>query len=80
VLAHRRQELAAHFAGHRDLDGLLVAGAPVAALTTAAADNCKRVRYCDLPPAAWTDVRRLRQLAWVEPFVETKTIWHPVAP
>ncbi len=80
LLAGRRQELAAHFAGHRDLDGLLVAGAPVAALTTAAADNCKRVRYCDLPPAAWTDVRRLRQLAWVEPFVETKTIWHPVAP
>jgi len=25
-------------------------------------------------------VRRLRQLAWLEPFVETKTIWHPVAP
>jgi acyl-CoA reductase-like NAD-dependent aldehyde dehydrogenase len=80
LLAGRRQELAAHFAAHRDLDGLLVAGAPVAALTTAAADNCKRVRYCELPPAAWTDVRRLRQLAWVEPFVETKTIWHPVAP
>jgi acyl-CoA reductase-like NAD-dependent aldehyde dehydrogenase len=80
VLAGRRDELAPHFASHRDIDGLLVAGAPDAALAAAAADNCKRMRCCDLPAAAWTDVARLRQLAWVEPFVETKTIWHPVAP
>jgi acyl-CoA reductase-like NAD-dependent aldehyde dehydrogenase len=80
VLAGSRSELAPHFASHRDLDGLLAAGAPDAALTAAAADSCKRVRYCALPDAAWSDVRRLRQLAWVEPFVETKTIWHPVAP
>lgn len=80
VLAGRRAELAPHFASHRDIDGLLLAGAPDAALTAAAADNCKRVRYCDLPAAAFRDVDRLRSLAWVEPFVETKTLWHPVAP
>ncbi|MFN9277829.1 MAG: aldehyde dehydrogenase family protein [Planctomycetota bacterium] len=80
VLAGHRAELAPHFASHRDIDGLLVAGTPAAALTAAAADHCKRVRYCDLPAAAWTDARRARNLAWVEPFVETKTIWHPVAP
>ncbi len=80
LLAGLRQELAPQFAAHRDVDGLLVAGAPDAQLTAAAADNCKRVRYCDLPAAAWTKAARLRSLAFVEPFVELKTLWHPVAP
>ena len=79
LLAGLRSELAGQFAAHRDLDGLLVAGKPQAALTQAAADNCKRVRYCDLGAAEWTKVERLRSLAWVEPFVECKTLWHPVA-
>jgi acyl-CoA reductase-like NAD-dependent aldehyde dehydrogenase len=80
LLAGRRAELAPHLASHRDIDGLLVAGAPDAGLTAAAADNCKRVRYCDLPPKAWADAGALRGLSWIEPFVETKTLWHPVAP
>lgn len=80
VLSGQRKELAPHFAAHRDIDGLLVAGAPDAALTAAAADSCKRVRYCDLPAKSWADAGALRRLAWVEPFVETKTLWHPVAP
>lgn len=80
LLAGQRAELAGQFAAHRDVDGLLVAGKPDAALTTAAADNCKRVRYCDLAPAAWQKVENLRSLQWVEPFVECKTLWHPVAP
>ena len=79
LLAGLRSELAGQFAAHRDVDGLLVAGKPQAALTQAAADNCKRVRYCDLGAAEWTTVERLRSLAWVEPFVECKTLWHPVA-
>jgi len=57
-----------------------VAGAPDAQLTAAAADNLKRVRYCDLPAARWRRADQLRNLAWVEPFVEAKTLWHPVAP
>ena len=80
LLSGHRSELAAEFAKHRDVDGLLVAGAPDAALTEAAADNVKRVRFCDLPSASWQDVAKLRALSWVEPFVETKTLWHPVAP
>ncbi len=79
LLSGLRSELAGHFAAHRDLDGLLVAGKPEAALTVAAADNCKRVRFCDLPAAAWTQAERLRSLLFVEPFVELKTLWHPVA-
>ena len=51
-----------------------------AALTQAAADNCKRVRCCELPVAGPWELARLRSLLWVEPFVEVKTFWHPVAP
>lgn len=80
LLAGPRSELAPQFAAHRDVDGLLVAGNPDAALTTAAADNCKRVRYCAPPATAWTRPDRLRSLLFVEPFVELKTLWHPVAP
>lgn len=80
LLAGRRDELAGQFAAHRDLDGLLVAGAPDPALGAAAADNCKRVRYCAPAAADWTKAERLRSLAMLEPFVETKTLWHPVAP
>ncbi len=80
LLAGPRDELALHLAAHRDVDGLFYAGAPDAALAREAADSCKRVRRCDLPAAAWTEAARLRSLLWVEPFVETKTLWHPVAP
>jgi acyl-CoA reductase-like NAD-dependent aldehyde dehydrogenase len=80
LISGQRSELAAQFAAHRDIDGLLVAGAPDTALSAAAADNVKRVRYCDLPAAAWQQGKALQQLAFVEPFVELKTLWHPVAP
>jgi acyl-CoA reductase-like NAD-dependent aldehyde dehydrogenase len=79
LLSGLRSELAMQFAAHRDIDGLLLAGKPDAAITAAAADNCKRVRCCELSAAAWGTTERLRSLAWVEPFVETKTLWHPVA-
>ena len=80
LLSGDRAELAIELAKHRDVDGLLVAGAPDAALTQAAADNVKRVRFCNLPKAAWQNAAALQALSWVEPFVETKTLWHPVAP
>jgi acyl-CoA reductase-like NAD-dependent aldehyde dehydrogenase len=79
LLSGLRSELAPQFAAHRDIDGLLVAGAPDAVLTEQAADNCKRVRYCEVATADWLRPERLRSLAWVEPFVELKTLWHPVA-
>lgn len=79
LLSGLRSELAPQFAAHRDIDGLLIAGKPDAALTAAAADNVKRVRYCDLTAAEWGKADRLCSLAFVEPFVELKTLWHPVA-
>lgn len=80
LLAGDRRELAGALAAHRDVDGLLLTGARDAALGAAAADNCKRVRLCERTAAQWLDADALRSLAFVEPFVEVKTIWHPVAP
>ncbi|MGE3175435.1 MAG: aldehyde dehydrogenase family protein [Planctomycetota bacterium] len=79
LLAGLRDELVPQFAAHRDIDGLLVAGTPDAAIGKAAADNCKRVRYCCVPEVQWSQPEGLRSLLWVEPFVELKTLWHPVA-
>jgi hypothetical protein len=59
---------------------MLIGGPADAALSAAAADNVKRVRYCDLAPARWARADALCSLAFVEPFVEAKTLWHPVAP
>lgn len=80
LLSGRRAELLPQFAAHRDVDGLLLAMAPDAATSASAADGVKRVRYCDLPATTWSKREALRSLAWVEPFVEVKTLWHPVAP
>lgn len=79
LIAGLRSELLPHFASHRDIDALLVAGEPEKSVGQAAADNCKRVRYCALSFEEWRDVALLKQLSWVEPFVEVKTLWHPVA-
>lgn len=80
LLAGPSRELAGQLAAHRDVDGLFVAGRPEAELARAAADNCKRLRGCVLSAADWKQAERLCSIAWVEPFVETKTLWHPIAP
>lgn len=79
ILSGLRRELAGPFAAHRDVDGLLIAGAPDQQLSAAAADNVKRVRYCERTPREWRQAAALCSLALVEPFVESKTLWHPVA-
>jgi acyl-CoA reductase-like NAD-dependent aldehyde dehydrogenase len=77
LLAGQHKELLPHLAAHRDVDGLLLAGKPDAALGGAAADSIKRVRCAELTAAEWERVAP--SLLWVEPFVEVKTLWHPVA-
>jgi acyl-CoA reductase-like NAD-dependent aldehyde dehydrogenase len=79
LLGGLRSELVPQMAAHRDVDGLLVAGPPDADIGRAAADSVKRVRCCDLDDGSWNDARQLASLWWVEPFVEVKTFWHPVA-
>ena len=80
LLAGLRDELVPEIGSHRDIDGVLAAGAPDADLGRAAADSVKRVRFAPLEnEAAWRKLAAVRQLSWVEPFVEVKTFWHPVA-
>lgn len=78
LLSGHRQELLGQFASHRDLDGLLLCGAPDAEVGRAAAQSVTRVRWA--PIDAFAAPERLGSLLWVEPFVEVKTLWHPVAP
>ena len=78
LLAGDAGELLPHAASHRDVDGLLLAGAPDVAISSAAADSVTRVRFANLAEADW--LRAPRGVGWVEPFVEVKTLWHPVAP
>jgi acyl-CoA reductase-like NAD-dependent aldehyde dehydrogenase len=79
ILSGYREELLPQMASHRDIDGLLIAGAPDASVSAAAADSVTRVRYVDLVDRDWYKVDKLCSLHFVRPFVETKTFWHPVA-
>ena len=78
LLAGDRAELLPHLASHRDVDGLMIAGPPDRETGVAAASSVKRVRYADLGEDDWAAAAG-GSLAWVEPFVEVKTFWHPVA-
>lgn len=79
LLTGMRSELAEHAFSHRDVDGVFAHGAPDAALGAMAADAVTRVRWLDGDERVWQKPRALRQLSWVEPFVELKTLWHPVS-
>jgi acyl-CoA reductase-like NAD-dependent aldehyde dehydrogenase len=79
LLAGLRSELLPQLASHRDVDGLLLAGSPDQELGAAAADSVKRVRSCDLDHKQARNLSALQQLSFVEPFVEVKTFWHPIA-
>ncbi|MHC4899913.1 MAG: aldehyde dehydrogenase family protein [Planctomycetota bacterium] len=61
------------------VDGLLVAGKPDKELGTLAADSVKRVRFLDLSEKDWMQADKTCSLFLVEPFVEVKTLWHPVS-
>ena len=80
VLSGRRDELLPEMAKHRGIDGLCYAGEPEPEIGRLAAGSVQRVAACPLPAEAYADPRAVRRLDWVEPFVEVKTFWHPVAP
>jgi acyl-CoA reductase-like NAD-dependent aldehyde dehydrogenase len=79
ILTGRREELASHFASHRDINAIHAAGVSTEharVLREGVAENLKRVvvRDADMP---WHD-EACESPAWIEPFVEMKTIWHPM--
>ncbi len=78
LLTGRTGELAPWLAGHMDVDGIDLCGAPAglaADLERAAAENLKRVRRGPADEPDWTADPGLDRL---RSFVETKTVWHPV--
>jgi acyl-CoA reductase-like NAD-dependent aldehyde dehydrogenase len=71
ILTGLREELAPVLAAHMDVNALDVSGADgdVAELERLAADNVKRiVRGASDAQSAWE----------IEPFLELKTVWHPI--
>lgn len=79
LLAGLHGELLPQMASHRDIDGLLLAGPPDKRIGEAAADSVKRVRFAEFGDERSHDVAAVKRLSFVEPFVEVKTFWHPVA-
>lgn len=80
LLSGTRQELVPHFASHRGIQALHAGGLEpehATALRAGAAENLKRVVIRD--PFDPDDAETCESPWWVEPFLETKTIWHPSA-
>jgi acyl-CoA reductase-like NAD-dependent aldehyde dehydrogenase len=82
VLTGNASEMSPHLAKHREVIGIdawTEDAALRAALEREGADNVKRVKTHS-PPAAsyWLDDRKGQGIGWLERFLETKTVWHPV--
>jgi acyl-CoA reductase-like NAD-dependent aldehyde dehydrogenase len=81
VITGFRWELLSHLAKHkgvRALDLWNIEGDDAAALERGAVENVKRVTRRTFSEADWYDERRGSSPAFIERFVETKTIWHPM--
>jgi acyl-CoA reductase-like NAD-dependent aldehyde dehydrogenase len=82
VLLGQAKELGPALAKHREvmaLDAWTESAELRASLEKDGADNVKRVKtHAPLDGAAWHDERAGQGLGWIERFLETKTVWHPV--
>jgi acyl-CoA reductase-like NAD-dependent aldehyde dehydrogenase len=82
VLTGKGSEMSPHLAKHREVIGIdawTEDAALRAALEREGADNVKRVKTHALPPASyWLDDRKGQGIGWLERFLETKSVWHPV--
>ncbi len=82
LLTGYRDELLAHFASHRDIDAIHAAGCNPEErrqLELGAAENLKRVKVQEVVGEGWYQRRDCHSPYWIEPFVEMKTLWHPMA-
>jgi delta 1-pyrroline-5-carboxylate dehydrogenase len=82
VLTGHPKELGPIMAKHREVFGFDV-WVDDAALSKSfeelGSDNVKRTKvHAPMPLDDWMDERRGQGLGWIERFVETKSIWHPV--
>ncbi len=82
VLTGHAKELAPQLAKHREVIAMDAWSGDAelrATLEREGADNVKRVRtHAPLDAAGWLDERAGQGLGWIERFLETKTVWHPV--
>jgi hypothetical protein len=80
LLTGKRNELAAHIAGHMDVNAIVDgAGDPElsAKLQAGTAFNLKRYANRSLPPADWFTAKA-EDPYWILDTVEFKTAWHPI--
>ncbi|MCS7301387.1 MAG: aldehyde dehydrogenase family protein [Fimbriimonadales bacterium] len=81
LLSGRFRELLPHLAQHREVDALNLCGVPEAERApyeTAAADGIKRLHHSPrLTREQWLS-EQAQGLEWIEPFLEFKTVWHPL--
>jgi delta 1-pyrroline-5-carboxylate dehydrogenase len=82
VLTGKAKEMSPHLAKHREVTGIdawLVDADLRKSVEHEGADNVKRVKtHVPMDPEGWLDDRKGQGLGWIERFLETKTIWHPV--
>ncbi len=80
ILTGPRAELIPHITPHRDVDAVHAANLSAeqnAALRAGAAENLKRVTVRE--GVVFADNDACNSPWWIEPFVEFKTMWHPVS-
>ncbi len=82
VLTGYVKELSSHLAKHREIIGVdawMVDAELRKSVETEGADNVKRVKtHVPMDVEAWLDERKGQGVGWIERFLETKTVWHPV--
>ena len=81
LLTGRRAELMPHLALHRGVravDLWDVSAEDATSLEQSAVENVKRVSRRSLAEADWYDSDRGTSPTWIDRFVETKTVWHPM--
>jgi delta 1-pyrroline-5-carboxylate dehydrogenase len=82
ILTGQAKELASHFAKHREVIGIdawIVDADLRKTVESEGADSVKRVKtHVPMDPEGWADERKAQGLGWIERFLETKTVWHPV--
>ena len=77
VLTGHPSELASHMASHREVNAVsawLASPELRAKVEELSADSVKRTKT-HAPRESWDDAQGL---GWIEPFLETKTVWHPM--
>ncbi|MBN9166221.1 MAG: aldehyde dehydrogenase [Myxococcales bacterium 68-20] len=82
VITGHAKELSPHLAKHREVIGIdawIVDADLRRTVESEGADNVKRVKtHVPMDAEGWLDERTGQGLGWIERFLETKTVWHPV--